>query len=116
MIVQPGPAAIQFRGRTIPRFQSFTTLHDVACPDGHRMKSGAMTILGDIGLTCTHRPAAGQGECGALIWLVQLPAPQKQTLWYYADVEYRELTAWRDASFTLEDILRYLGAWRTRGG
>jgi hypothetical protein len=106
-----GPLAITFRGRTILRRHTFAHPAQIACPDGHRLKLGAMTILDNTGLSCVHRPASGQGECGALMWLLYLPAPDGRSLFYVADVTRQELDLWVDERYTLEGMLRYVGAW-----
>lgn len=110
MIVAPGPSLITFRGRQLVRRHAFVNPMEIVCPDGHRVKPGAMTITESAGLTCLHRPG-GQGECGAIMWLLYLPAPSHRSLFYVADVERRELDAWARGRFAMEDVLRYVGAW-----
>jgi hypothetical protein len=112
-----GPAAIAFRGRTIAREQGFVHLGEIACPDLHKMGEGGFTVLGGgLALTCMNKSSQGSAACGALLWLVQCPAPMRLgSLFYVADVEYRELKQWEESCYSLEAIFRYLGAWFTRG-
>jgi hypothetical protein len=80
----------------------------------HRMKLGGFTIRGDGGLTCHNKATQGGAECGAVLWLLQVPANRHMRRFYVADVEYRELELWEQRGYVAEDVLRYLGAWFSR--
>lgn len=115
MIVAPGPTTIRFRGREIPRGQGFIDLPELECPDGHRIKLDAVVLIDSVGLRCHNRARQGAGECGALLYLLYLPAAGGKRRFYAADVEYGELAMWEQQRFQTDDSLRYLGAWLTRG-
>jgi hypothetical protein len=119
-LVPPGPTQITFRGRLIHRDHGFVDVKDITCPDGHRVRLGAVKILADAGLTCTHAITGGVGiqrggECGALMWLLYLPSAGHLKRFYVSDMEYRELEFWERQGYGAEEVLRYIGAWFTRG-
>lgn len=114
MLASRGPTTITFRGRSISREQGFVHPEDIVCPDGHSMRS-SIAIVGELGLTCTHKSAEGSKMCGAMLYIVLLPAPKRESLFFVADVEYHELVRWQEDRYTLEDVFRYLGVWFTRG-
>lgn len=112
--VQRGPATILFRGRTIHRQHGFIELPFLICPDHHRIKRGGATIRSDGALTCTHRDRQGAPECGALMWMLNVPGGGYQQRFYVADVTLQELQFWEQQQYGAEDVLRYLGAWFSR--
>lgn len=114
MIIAPGPSTITFRGREVVRWRGFVDLNSLVCPDEHRVKTGGFTVLEHAGLRCGNKAVAGGGECGALIWVLFIPGPGPR-LFYGADVEHKELQFWMQEHYGLEEIMRYLGAWFTRG-
>ena len=119
MLQVPGPRIITFRGRPFPRQAGHTTLDDLTCPDGHRLKLKGMVIREDGALRCTSRttqPAKDdwQGECGALMWLLTIPAAGRKLRFWAADVAYEELELWQRESASVDEILMYLGAWLVR--
>lgn len=113
-LVTRGPSTIEFRGRQIDRLAKFVDPEEITCPDGHHIKS-SVVIVGELGLRCEHKATPSGPYCGALLWVVMLPAPRHESLFFYADVEYRELLAWQNARYSIQDIFRYLGVWCTRG-
>lgn len=98
----------------ITRQHGFVELSDLMCPDHHRVKRGGATISERGALTCTHKPAAGQGECGAQMWLLNVPGNRYQHRFYVADVTFDELLQWERQGYDAEEVLRYLGAWFSR--
>lgn len=115
MSVPVGPSKIMFRGRLIERHHKWVALKDIACPDFHRVRLGGVFVREDVGLTCAHKEHGGAKECGALLWLLHLPLAPSGPRFYFADVTYEELIQWEREHYSVEDILRYLGAWSTRG-
>lgn len=112
--VTRGPSTIEFQGRQIERVTAFVYPDDITCPAGHHIKSSSI-VFSEIGLRCVHKASGSAPICGALMWVVMLPAPRQESLFFYADVEHRELVAWQSARYTIEDVFRYLGVWCLRG-
>jgi hypothetical protein len=109
-----GPSIITFRGEPLERAHGFVDLPELVCPDLHRMKLGGFTILDSGALACMNKARAGRSVCGALMYLLQIPANRHRRRFYAADVEYRELELWEARGYVAEDVLRYLGAWFSR--
>jgi hypothetical protein len=116
MTADRGPSTITFRGREIQRVHGFVELPTLSCPLHHRLKLGGFTIHGAGGLTCHNKASPGGPECGALLWLLQVPVNRQTRRFYAADVTWRELQLWEERGYTAEDVLRYLGAWFSRSG
>lgn len=116
MTILRGPSTIVFGGRTIHRQHGFVDINALTCPDHHRVKRAGSSFGERGALTCTHRPAAGQGECGALLWILLIPGDRYQQRFYAADVTFQELAMWEQRLYSAEDVLRYLGGWFTRAG
>jgi hypothetical protein len=114
MTVALGPTTITFRGREIPRVHGFVELRDLQCPLFHRLKMGGFTIR-EGGLTCQNKASPGGPECGALLWLLQMPVNRHSRRFYASDVTWHELQLWEARGYSAEDVLRYLGAWFSRG-
>jgi hypothetical protein len=114
-LVAPGPTTIPFRGHVIPRDKGFVDMRDITCPDGHRVRLAGALVRDEVGLTCHHAIGSSSGECGALLWLLYVPTAGHRKRFYVADITIAEHDLWEREHYSVEDVLRYLGAWFTRG-
>jgi hypothetical protein len=81
----------------------------LACPQRlgdveHQLKTNARVQSHNL-LRCVHRPAAGQGECGAWVWVQMLPNGWR----YVAVVTKAEVAFMEHRQMTLDESLAYLG-------
>lgn len=110
MLPTPGPPTFTFRGKLLVRAHGFAYLHEITCPNGHQLKMQSFRISEDGVAWCQHRAAAGQSECGAVLWLLYVPGRGRKRSFYVADIELREHDLWEQHRAGVDDILDYLGA------
>jgi len=85
-----------------------TTL-PLRCPEGHAVNEPAC-ILEDGVVYCDHRPSKGHAQCGALIYLLVLPARgDKRRLWA-AHCTREELREIERLGLDADGVLAYFGA------
>jgi hypothetical protein len=107
------PPTFSFHGRTVARAKGFIRPHKLTCPDMHRVRELAV-IREDGALWCTHRPASGQGECGAMLYVLVFPSlGGKRRIWA-ADVTKAELEQMEAMGLDADGALAYFGVGFTR--
>jgi hypothetical protein len=79
------------------------------CRHGHRIR-GVGVIREDVGLRCLHRAKRGGPECGALLYVLVMPAIGGKRRFWAADVEPAELYHFESQEFTVDQVLAYFGA------
>lgn len=99
---------IRFHGREILRGVGFLKGSVIKCPDGHVVHPGMMR---EGVLFCGERPARGQAQCGALIYMLCLPSHGDPThrIWL-ADVTHAEWRQIERMGLDADGVLAYFGA------
>lgn len=80
----------------------------VTCPDGHTI-GGVSLVREDHTLQCTHRAAAGQGECGALVYVLVFPALGGRRRVWACDVTMAEVREMERLGLDADGVLAYFG-------
>jgi hypothetical protein len=108
------PQIFVFRGNYRQRATGFVRPEALTCPDGHRVKEPAL-IRSDGALWCSHRPAAKEGTCGAILYVLVFPAlgHQRRRFWA-ADITKSELDQLEALGLDPDGVLAYFGAQFTR--
>lgn len=113
-VTQRASLYLRWRGQEIPRGTGFLQGTRILCPSGHVMNSDAV-ILGDGAIYCNHRTGKGHAECGALIYLLTIPArgDERKRFWL-ADCTREELREIQQLGLDANGVLAYFGASFTR--
>jgi hypothetical protein len=112
LAVQAAPV-FTFHGRLVARAKGFVRPKQLTCPDGHRVRELAV-IREDGALWCTHRPASGQGECGAMLYIIVLPSLGGRRRIWASDVTKPELDEMEALGLDADGALAYFGVEFTR--
>jgi hypothetical protein len=107
------PLYLSFHGRNILRAKGFVRPKQLLCPDGHRVKELAV-IREDGALWCTHRLANGQGECGAMLYVMTFPSLGGRRRIWASDVTKAELDEMERLGLDADGALAYFGVEFTR--
>jgi hypothetical protein len=101
---------LHFNGREVLRGVGFLRGTKITCPAGHAVKPDTV-ILGDGVLFCDNRPAKGHAPCGALIYLLMIPArgDAAHRIWL-ADCTREELRDIERRGLDAAGIQAYFGA------
>lgn len=114
--VPPGAGrTFWFQGREIFRSTGFIRDEQtrITCPQGHVVNEAGRT-LGDAVLYCEKRPAAGQAQCGALIYVLVVPGRGAGRRFWAADCTREELREIERLGLDADGVLGYFGATFSR--
>ena len=100
---------LRFHGQEILRGTGFLRGTVIRCPDKHIVRPDSIVREGV--LFCDHRPARGQAECGALIYVLVLPSHGNplHRVWL-ADVTREEWREIERLGLDADGVLAYFGA------
>lgn len=105
---------IVWHGRQLLRTKGFIRPPTrMTCPDLHPVKKNAI-VREDGAVWCTYRSAAGQGECGAMLYVLSFPALGGKRRVWASDVTKAELDEMESLGLDADGALAYFGAGFTR--
>lgn len=111
--VTPPPTVsryIRFHGREILRVTGFLRGTVIKCPEGHIINRRAVHFEDGL-VFCDQRPQRGHAECGALIYVLTIPArgDRAHRVWL-ADCTREEWREIERLGLDADGVLAYFGA------
>lgn len=103
-----------FHGHKVVRMTGFVVGTRLRCPEGHAVGDPSR-LLEDGAVSCDHRPADGHDACGALLYLLVLPARGARRRIWAAQCTQVELAEIERLGLDADAVVAYFGATFTRG-
>lgn len=101
---------IEFHGHTIFRATGFLKGKHILCPAGHTVNADTV-VLEDAVIFCDHRPAKGHAPCGAMIYLLAIPARGDVAhRFWLADCTGDDVAEIKRLGLDAHGVLAYFGA------
>lgn len=99
---------LRFHGKEILRGVGFLTGTVIKCPAGHVVKP--KDAIREGFLFCDHRPQRGHAECGAMIYMLFMPGPDRSHRIWLADLTRAEWREIERLGLDADGVLAYFGA------